>query len=99
MPVQLRDPICSVAASFGSAAAIGSTMRPMTAAAALLLVLDFSAAARGAHPLRLPLVKRITTIGSDEAADIRIATAPAQWAVVHRSDAAVDVSIGGTRKQ
>src|SRR5262245_27028300 len=46
--------------------------------AALVLVL---VAARGAHALRLPLVKRITTVGSDPTADIRIVTAPAQWAV------------------
>jgi len=96
MPVQLRDPICSLAASFGSAAAIGSTMRPMTVDAALVLVL---VPARGAHPLRLPLVKRITTIGSDAAADVRIATAPAQWAVLHRGEGVVDVSIAGARKQ
>ena len=62
MPVQPREPIHSLAASFGSAAAIGSTMRPMAADAALVLVL---VPAHGAHPLRLPLVKRITTIGSD----------------------------------
>src|SRR5258705_14022181 len=96
MPVQLREPICSLAASFGSAAAIGSTMRPMTVDAALLLVL---VPARGAHPLRLPLVKRITTIGSDAAADVRIGTAPAQWAVLHRGEGVVDVTIAGTRKQ
>ena len=56
-------------------------MQAMTVDAALVLVL---VPARGAHPLRLPLQKRITTIGSDASADIRIATAPAQWAVVHR---------------
>jgi DNA-binding NtrC family response regulator len=95
MPVQLRDPIWSLAASFGSAAAIGSTMRPMTVEAALVLVL----AVKGAHPLRLPLVKRITTIGSDESADVRIATAPAQWAVIHKGDGVVDVSVGGARKK
>src|SRR5690606_21422217 len=81
---------------FGSAAAIGSTMRPMTADAALVLVL---VPARGAHPLRLPLVKRITTIGSDVAADVRIATAPAQWAVVHGAEAGVEVSIAGVRRK
>src|SRR5256885_1842119 len=41
----------------------------------------------GAHPLRLPLVKRITSIGSDPPADIRLATGPPRWAVVHRGDA------------
>ncbi|HEY5921327.1 MAG TPA: GAF domain-containing protein, partial [Kofleriaceae bacterium] len=69
----------------------------MTVDAALVLVL---VPARGAHPLRLPLVKRITTIGSDVAADIRIATAPAQWAVIHRSEpTAVEVSIAGVRQK
>ena len=40
--------------------------------------------ARGAYPLRLPLTKRITSIGSDASADVRIGTAPPRWAVVHR---------------
>jgi DNA-binding NtrC family response regulator len=96
MPVQLREPSWSVAASFGSTAAIGSTMRPMTVDAVLVLVL---VPARGAHPLRLPINKRITTIGSDASADIRIATAPPQWAVIHRGDGFVDVSIGGARQR
>jgi transcriptional regulator with GAF, ATPase, and Fis domain len=96
MPVQLREPSCSLAASFGSTAAIGSTMRPMTVDAALVLVL---VPARGAHPLRLPITKRITTIGSDAAADIRIATAPPEWAIVHRGEGVVDVSIAGARKR
>src|SRR5688572_26236200 len=93
MPSQAREPTLRIAVSFGSAAEIGSTMRAMTAELVLLLV-----PARGAHPLRLPLVKRITTIGSDASADIRIATAPAQWAIVHRSDLGVEVSIAGARK-
>jgi DNA-binding NtrC family response regulator len=100
MPVQLREPSCSLAVSFGSTAAIGSTMRQMTVDAALVLVLDLSSgSARGAHPLRIPIVKRITTIGSDAAADVRIATAPPQWAVVHRGEGFVDVSIAGARKR
>jgi DNA-binding NtrC family response regulator len=96
MPVQTRDPIYSLAASFGSAAAIGSTMRPMTVDAALVLVL---VPLHGAHPVRLPLVKRITTIGSDASADVRIPTALAQWAVIHQGDGVVDVSIAGARKK
>jgi transcriptional regulator with GAF, ATPase, and Fis domain len=51
---------------------------------------------RGAQPLRLPLVKRITTIGSDPSADIRIATAPPQWAVVHRGDGRASVHLAAT---
>ena len=51
----------------------------------------------GAHPLRLPLTKRITSIGSDPAADIRI-PGPAQLAVVHRDGDACVVSIGGVRR-
>ncbi len=47
--------------------------------------------AGGAQPIRLPLTKRITTIGSDPAADVRLATAPAQWAVVQRGEARIDV--------
>jgi DNA-binding NtrC family response regulator len=69
-------------------------MRPMTVDAALVLVL---VPARGAHPLRLPLQKRITTIGSDASADVRLATAPAQWAIVHRGEGSVDISIAGAR--
>ncbi|HET9993747.1 MAG TPA: sigma-54-dependent Fis family transcriptional regulator [Kofleriaceae bacterium] len=37
----------------------------------------------GASPLRVPLTKRITSIGSDASADLRLVTAPARWAVVH----------------
>ncbi len=52
----------------------------------------------GAHPLRLPLTKRITSIGSDPAADIRLPVAPAQWAVVHRGDESATIVIAGERK-
>ena len=48
---------------------------------------------RGAHPIRLALLKRLTTIGSDDAADVRIPTAPANWAVVHRGDGEVEVHV------
>jgi DNA-binding NtrC family response regulator len=51
---------------------------------------------RGAHAVRVPLVKRITSIGSDETADLRIATAPARWAVVHRGDASIEVALAAT---
>ena len=63
--------------------------------AALILVI----AVRGAQPLRIALVKRITSIGSDPTADIRLATVPAHWAVVHRGDGAVELAIGGERKR
>ncbi|MBX3154771.1 MAG: sigma-54-dependent Fis family transcriptional regulator [Deltaproteobacteria bacterium] len=55
----------------------------------------------GAQALRLPLVKRITTIGSDAAADVVLATGPAQWGVVHRGDGAIEVlvaSLGERRR-
>ncbi|HEY4238812.1 MAG TPA: sigma 54-interacting transcriptional regulator [Kofleriaceae bacterium] len=48
---------------------------------------------RGAQPLRLPLVKRITSIGSDPAADVRLPTAPPHWAIVHREDGAPGAAI------
>ena len=48
MPVQLRDPTCLFAASFGSAAAIGSTMRPMTVDAALVFLESIVAGIGGA---------------------------------------------------
>ncbi|MDQ3366337.1 MAG: sigma-54-dependent Fis family transcriptional regulator [Myxococcota bacterium] len=53
----------------------------------------------GAAPVRIPLVKRITTVGSDPSADIRLATAPAHWAVIHRGDAAIEVMLGSTGKR
>jgi DNA-binding NtrC family response regulator len=62
--------------------------------AALVLVL---VPLRGAQPLRVPLVKRITTIGSDAAADVRLASAPPQWAVVHRGDGNVIVHVASTK--
>ena len=61
--------------------------------AALVLVVT---PLRGAHPLRLPLTKRITSIGSDATADIRLPTAPAHWAVVHRGDDAIEVMVAST---
>jgi DNA-binding NtrC family response regulator len=51
---------------------------------------------RGAHALRLPIAKRITSIGSDATADVRLATAPAHWAVVHRGDDAIEVLVAST---
>lgn len=54
------------------------------------LVLVITPAA-GAERIRLPLTKRITSIGSDPTADVRLATAPPHWAVVHRGDRAIDV--------
>jgi DNA-binding NtrC family response regulator len=65
----------------------------MTTDAALVLVL---VPAHGAQPLRLPLVKQITTIGSDATADVRLATAPARWAVVHRAAGGVDVHLASS---
>jgi hypothetical protein len=50
----------------------------------------------GAHPLRFPLSKRITTIGSDQSADIRVAALPAHWAVVHRGDESVELLLAST---
>src|SRR3954463_14054218 len=53
----------------------------------------------GAQPVRLPIVKRITSIGSDVAADVRLATAPAHWAVVHRADHGIEVHVASTGKR
>jgi len=61
--------------------------------AALVLVL---VPLRGAHAVRVPLVKRITSIGSDDTADVRIATAPARWAVVHRGEDSIEVVLAAT---
>ena len=61
--------------------------------AALVLVVT---PVRGAHPLRLPVTKRITSLGADATADVRLPTAPAHWAVVHRADGAVEVLLTST---
>ena len=62
----------------------------------LLLVIT---PAGGGVPVRLPLTKKITSIGSDPTADIRIVTAPAHWAVVHRtSQVEVAFAGGGARR-
>jgi len=50
----------------------------------------------GAAPLRVPITKRITSIGSDAAADLRLVTAPARWAVVHRGEASIEVVLAAT---
>ncbi|HLL25865.1 MAG TPA: sigma 54-interacting transcriptional regulator, partial [Kofleriaceae bacterium] len=63
--------------------------------AALILVITV----RGAQPLRVPITKRITTLGSDPTADIRLASVAAHWCVVHRSDGALEISIGGARQR
>jgi transcriptional regulator with GAF, ATPase, and Fis domain len=68
--------------------------KPVTAPDAALVLVVVPAA--GAYPVRLPLVKRITTIGSDATADVCVATAPPQWAVVHRGDGGVDVHVAST---
>jgi transcriptional regulator with GAF, ATPase, and Fis domain len=52
--------------------------------------------AAGGQPLRVPLVKRITTVGSDPTADVRLVIAPTQWAVITRSEHGVDVHIAAT---
>jgi DNA-binding NtrC family response regulator len=56
---------------------------------ALVLVLEV----RGAHPLRFPLAKRITSIGSVTGADVVVAAAPPHWAVVHDHGDAIDVVV------
>jgi transcriptional regulator with GAF, ATPase, and Fis domain len=61
--------------------------------AALVLVI---VPARGAHPLRLPVARRITSLGSDATADVRLPTAPPHWAVVHRGDDAIEVHVAST---
>jgi transcriptional regulator with GAF, ATPase, and Fis domain len=50
----------------------------------------------GAMPLRVVVTKRITSIGSDASADLRLVTAPARWAVVHRSEAGIEVVLAAT---
>ncbi|MCX5741835.1 MAG: sigma 54-interacting transcriptional regulator [Proteobacteria bacterium] len=64
----------------------------MSDAALVLVIVPL----RGAHPLRIPIVKKVTTIGSEATADVRIPTAPARWAVVQRGDDAVEVHIPTT---
>ncbi|MGN6103556.1 MAG: hypothetical protein ACTHU0_00385, partial [Kofleriaceae bacterium] len=65
----------------------------MSPEAALVMVVT---PLRGAQPLRLPLVKRITSLGADATADVRLPTAPPHWAVVHRGDEAIEVLIAST---
>src|SRR4051812_31126444 len=72
----------------------GDTL-PCTAMADAALVLVL-VPVRGAYPLRVPLIKRITSIGADPTADIRLPTAPAHWAIVHRADDGVDVTVATT---
>jgi len=62
----------------------------MTGDPALVLVLI---PLPGALPVRMPLRKRITSIGADATADVCIPTAPAHWAVIHRRDQDVEVVI------
>jgi DNA-binding NtrC family response regulator len=61
--------------------------------AALLLVI---VPVRGAHALRVPVTKRITSLGADVTADVRLPTAPPHWAIVHRGDGAIEVVLAAT---
>src|SRR5262249_46203662 len=47
----------------------------------------------------LPVTKRITSLGADVTADVRLPTAPAHWAVVHRGDEGVEVLVASTGKR
>jgi DNA-binding NtrC family response regulator len=49
--------------------------------------------APGAIPVRVPIAKRITTVGAAAASDIRLATVAAEWAVVRREGDAVAVRL------
>ncbi|MBL0218849.1 MAG: sigma-54-dependent Fis family transcriptional regulator [Myxococcales bacterium] len=72
-----------------------SPSSPNAGDAALVLVIT---PLRGALALRLPITKRITSLGADLTADVRLPTAPAHWAVVHRAQEgeAVEVLIAST---
>ena len=59
--------------------------------------LSLAIAVRGMQPIRLPIVKRVTSIGSDPTADIRLPMVAPHWAVIHRGDGAIDIAIGGER--
>jgi transcriptional regulator with GAF, ATPase, and Fis domain len=51
---------------------------------------------RGALTVRIPLQKRITSIGADADADVRLPTAATHWAVLQRTDEGVDVLFSST---
>ena len=65
----------------------------MTLEPALVLVLTPVA---GALSVRVPIVKRVTSLGADVTADIRLPTAAPHWAVVHRGDQAIEVMLSAT---
>jgi DNA-binding NtrC family response regulator len=78
-------------ASDGSAAEVGSRVAIVDDDLVLAIV-----PLAGAMTLRVPVTKRITSIGSDPSADLRLVTAPARWAVVHRSEAGLEVVLTAT---
>lgn len=63
------------------------------------LVLDVQV--RGAQPLRVPITRRVTTIGADASADVCLASGPAHWGVVHRDGDGdgVEVLISSTKER
>jgi len=86
-------------ASDGSAAEVGSRVAIVTPPVPPPLDDDLVLAIvplAGAMTLRVPVTKRITSIGSDPSADLRLVTAPARWAVVHRSEAGLEVVLTAT---
>jgi DNA-binding NtrC family response regulator len=71
----------------------------MDSAAMIEPALVLAVTVRGMQPMRIPLAKRVTSIGSDATADIRLATVTPHWAVVHRGDNAIDVVVDGARRR
>jgi hypothetical protein len=65
----------------------------MSIDAALVLVVT---PVRGAHPGRLPVTERITGVGANSTADVRLPTAPPHGAVVHRGDDAIELLVSST---
>ena len=85
----------AITASDGSAAEVGSRVAivpPLVDDDLVLAIVPLA----GAMTLRVPVTKRITSIGSDPSADLRLVTAPARWAVVHRSEAGLEVVLTAT---
>src|SRR5262249_30313366 len=58
--------------------------------------LELSILPTAGAPARARLVRRITTIGSDPAADIRVPSLPRERAAVHKDPPAVPVRVLGT---
>jgi transcriptional regulator with GAF, ATPase, and Fis domain len=69
----------------------------MATAHETMMDLALSICLQGSQPVRVRLTKQVTTIGSDPAADLRLSSVPAHWAVLHTLPGHVEILLVSTQ--